>query len=81
MFADCFQKSDLLEHFSSLDYRWIYSDCSLETPQVRYLLSNLARDWSADGQDERDQSYGKICTELARLFEAWCAVKMFSRGF
>ncbi|MEW5317360.1 MAG: hypothetical protein WDW38_008663 [Sanguina aurantia] len=40
---------------------------------VRYLLSNLARDWSAEGQRERDQSYGRICTELASLFHTWPA--------
>jgi hypothetical protein len=36
--------------------------------QVRYVLKNLSRDWSAEGAPERAQSYGRICAELARLF-------------
>ncbi|KAI8463769.1 MAG: N2227-like protein-domain-containing protein [Monoraphidium minutum] len=39
-----------------------------DTEKVRYVLKNLARDWSAEGAAERAQSYGRICDELARLF-------------
>jgi carnosine N-methyltransferase len=32
------------------------------------VLKNLARDWSEEGAAERAQSYGRITTELRRLF-------------
>jgi carnosine N-methyltransferase len=35
---------------------------------VRYVLKNVARDWSAEGEPERRQSYGRITQELQRLF-------------
>lgn len=34
----------------------------------RYVLKNVARDWSEEGAPERAQSYGRICAELRRLF-------------
>ncbi|KAI3438426.1 hypothetical protein D9Q98_000857 [Chlorella vulgaris] len=36
--------------------------------RVRYVLKNVARDWSEEGAPERAQSYGRICAELRRLF-------------
>lgn len=41
--------------------------------KVRYVLKNLARDWSSEGAAERAQSYGRICQELDRLFPDRCA--------
>lgn len=35
--------------------------------QVCYVLKNLARDWSAEGADERAKCYGPILAELRRL--------------
>lgn len=37
----------------------------------RYVLKNVARDWSAEGAAERAQSYGRILGELRRLFAGW----------
>ena len=37
-------------------------------PQVQYVLKNLARDWSADGANERERCYGPILRELRNLF-------------
>lgn len=38
--------------------------------KVRYVLKNLMRDWSAEGKEERQQSYGRITQELeTRLSE------------
>ncbi len=31
---------------------------------MRYVLKNLQRDWSAEGEVERAQSYGRIIAEL-----------------
>lgn len=39
---------------------------------MRYVIKNLARDWSVEGAPERAQSYGRICEELARLFPDRC---------
>lgn len=39
--------------------------------RVRYLLKNVARDWSAEGAAERAASYGRITRELQRLFGGW----------
>ena len=39
-----------------------------DAEKVRYVLKNLARDWSAEGAPERAQSYGRIVEELCRLF-------------
>jgi hypothetical protein len=39
--------------------------------QVRYVLKNLARDWSAEGAYERSQSYGRIVEELKLRFKDW----------
>jgi len=36
--------------------------------KVNYVLKNLMRDWSADGAGEREQSYGRILSELKRVF-------------
>lgn len=33
----------------------------------------MARDWSAEGAAEREQSYGRITAELTRLFVGWPA--------
>ncbi|PRW58988.1 UPF0586 C9orf41 [Chlorella sorokiniana] len=41
--------------------------------KVRYVLKNCARDWSAEGAAEREQSYGRITAELRRLFASWPA--------
>lgn len=35
--------------------------------KTRYVLKNLARDWSAEGAPEREQSYGRLLLELRRL--------------
>ncbi len=36
----------------------------------RYVLKNVWRDWSEEGAQERQQSFGRICKELrARLGE------------
>lgn len=45
--------------------------CAVPFHQVRYVLKNLARDWSAECAAEREQSYGRILTELRRLFKDW----------
>jgi carnosine N-methyltransferase len=34
--------------------------------QVRYVLRNLSRDWSAEGAAEREESYGPLLAALAR---------------
>lgn len=39
--------------------------------QVRYVLKNLVRDWSAEGALERQQSYGRILQELKTRFADW----------
>lgn len=39
--------------------------------QVRYVLKNLVRDWAAEGQAERQQSYGRILQELKARFAGW----------
>lgn len=39
----------------------------------RYVLKNVARDWSAEGAGERAASYGRIVAELQRLFKDWPA--------
>lgn len=39
--------------------------------QVRYVLKNLVRDWSAEGQLERQESYGRIIQELKARFSDW----------
>lgn len=61
--------------FKLLRYKYITIESSItnnriynQPPQVRYVLKNLARDWSAECAAERAQSYGRICAELARLF-------------
>ncbi|KAG1659102.1 hypothetical protein FOA52_013748 [Chlamydomonas sp. UWO 241] len=38
------------------------------TEKVKYVLKNLARDWSAECAPERDACYGPILAELRRLF-------------
>jgi carnosine N-methyltransferase len=40
--------------------------------QARYVLKNLMRDWSAEGAEERAQSYGLIVAELRERFADWC---------
>ena len=37
-----------------------------DVDKVRYVLKNLARDWSAEGAGERQQSHGPILEELER---------------
>jgi hypothetical protein len=39
-----------------------------DVDKVRYVLKNVARDWSAEGAAEREASYGRIVAELRRLF-------------
>lgn len=39
--------------------------------QVRYVLKNLARDWSSEGQQERSACYGPILRELSSVFSDW----------
>jgi carnosine N-methyltransferase len=39
--------------------------------QARYVLKNLVRDWSAEGQLERQESYGRIIQELKARFADW----------
>ncbi|EFJ40541.1 hypothetical protein VOLCADRAFT_69374 [Volvox carteri f. nagariensis] len=39
--------------------------------QVRYVLKNLVRDWSAEGEAERTMSYGRILDELKVIFKDW----------
>ncbi|EFN57363.1 hypothetical protein CHLNCDRAFT_142741 [Chlorella variabilis] len=41
--------------------------------KARYVLKNIARDWSEEGAAERAQSYGRILRELRRLFAGWPA--------
>lgn len=43
------------------------------SPPRRYVLKNIARDWSEEGAAERAQSYGRILRELRRLFAGWPA--------
>lgn len=38
---------------------------------MRYVLKNLARDWSEEGAAERAVSYGRITEELKRIFAGW----------
>ena len=38
-------------------------------PRVQYLLKNLVRDYSTEGQTERALCYGKIVEEVCRLYE------------
>ena len=45
----------------------------LRRPPRRYILKNVARDWSAEGADERAASYGRVTAELQRLFGGWPA--------
>lgn len=35
---------------------------------MRYILKNVARDWSSEGATERQQSYGRITRELQSWF-------------
>jgi carnosine N-methyltransferase len=39
-----------------------------DVDKVRYVLKNVARDWSEEGAAEREASYGRIVAELRRLF-------------
>lgn len=61
---------------------WLASTLTLlappsETPTThssdRYVLKNVARDWSAEGAGERAASYGRLVAELQRLFGGWPA--------
>lgn len=45
--------------------------CCSPVSQVRYVLKNLVRDWAAEGQAERQQSYGRIVQELKARFAGW----------
>lgn len=36
--------------------------------KVVYVLKNIARDWSKEYQEEREISYGRICTALEEVF-------------
>lgn len=38
-----------------------------DVDKVRYVLKNVARDWSEEGAAEREASYGRIVAELRRL--------------
>jgi len=38
-----------------------------DADKVRYVLKNLARDWSQEGAEERAQSYGRITQQLVSL--------------
>lgn len=42
--------------------------------QVRYVLKNLVRDWSAEGALERQQSYGLLTEELKERFAGRCGM-------
>ncbi|GLC38668.1 hypothetical protein PLESTB_000458200 [Pleodorina starrii] len=42
-----------------------------DVDKVRYVLKNLARDWSAEGAAERMMSYGRILEELKLVFKDW----------
>ncbi|KAG2487879.1 hypothetical protein HYH03_013461 [Edaphochlamys debaryana] len=44
---------------------------SHDVEKVRYVLKNIARDWSAEGAAERAMSYGKILDELKVVFKDW----------
>jgi carnosine N-methyltransferase len=39
-----------------------------DADKVRYVLKNMMRDWSTEGEEERKESYGHILTELQNLF-------------
>jgi hypothetical protein len=39
--------------------------------QVRYVLKNLVRDWSAEGALERQQCYARLVAQLKLCFEGW----------
>jgi carnosine N-methyltransferase len=51
-----------------------------EHDKVRYVLKNLARDWSAEGQRERDQCYSPILTALTELLGPDLEVSVKSGG-
>jgi len=38
-----------------------------DTDKVRYVLKNMMRDWSEEGEGERNESYGPIIDKLKRL--------------
>jgi carnosine N-methyltransferase len=44
---------------------------STHQEQVKYVLKNLARDWSAEGAAERLSCYGPILKHLSQLFGDW----------
>lgn len=39
----------------------------VDADKVRYVLKNLARDWSQEGAEERAQSYGRITQQLVNI--------------
>ena len=39
----------------------------MDADKVMYVLKNVVRDWSADGEEERSESYGRILAELLPL--------------
>jgi carnosine N-methyltransferase len=39
--------------------------------QVRYVLKNLVRDWSAEGALERQQCYARLVAQLKLCFQDW----------
>lgn len=41
-----------------------------DVDKVRYVLKNMMRDWSTEGEEERKESYGVIIDELKRVFLA-----------
>eukprot|EP01025_Chloroclados_australasicus_P065714 TRINITY_DN8955_c0_g1_i1.p1 TRINITY_DN8955_c0_g1~~TRINITY_DN8955_c0_g1_i1.p1 ORF type:complete len:446 (-),score=33.14 TRINITY_DN8955_c0_g1_i1:380-1606(-) len=41
---------------------------AMDSDKVRYVLKNLVRDWSQEGEPERKQSYGRIVEEVVRIF-------------
>lgn len=38
-----------------------------DAEKVRYIIKNVTRDWTAEGRCEREQSYGRLLTELQRV--------------
>ena len=47
----------------------VWQGCSpMDVDKVQSTLKQMAREWSSDGQAERDQSYGRIIHELVSAF-------------
>ena len=67
--SDVVKGTTIGEQMGMMSAQNTHTRANIDITKPRYVLKNVYRDWSVDGQEERRESYGRIIGELKKVLE------------